>query len=96
MQSRFKKGMVLELVDKNKLSRMRICRIMENIGGRLRLKYENAEEFDDFWCHQSSELIHPIGWSSSVGHDILASDGPCLHTLVILNFNFLTQTHFNS
>ncbi len=73
--SRFAKGMILELVDKKKLSRMRVGRILENIGGRLRLKYENADEFDDFWCHEQSELIHPVGWSAAVGHDIHADQG---------------------
>ena len=67
--------MLLELVDKKKLCRMRISRIIDNIGGRLRMKYENSEDFDDFWCHQLSELIHPIGWSSTVGHEILAPEG---------------------
>ena len=74
-KSRFEKGMILELVDKKKLSRMRVGRIIENIGGRLRLKYENAEGFDDFWCHEQSELIHPVGWSMAIGHDIYADEG---------------------
>jgi hypothetical protein len=66
--------MLLELIDKKKLSRMKVSRIIDNIGGRLRMKYENSEDFDDFWCHQNSELIHPIGWSVYNGHDIDASD----------------------
>lgn len=66
--------MLLELVDKKKLSRMKVSRIIDNIGGRLRMKYENSEDFDDFWCHQNSELIHPIGWSAYNGHDIDASN----------------------
>jgi hypothetical protein len=74
LKSKFKKGMILELVDKKKLSSMRVSRIIDNIGGRLRMKYENSEEFDDFWCNESSELIHPVGWSMVVGHDIYAPD----------------------
>jgi hypothetical protein len=74
-KSRFEKEMILELVDKKKLSRMRVGRIVENIGGRLRLKYENADGFDDFWCHEQSELIHPVGWSMAIGHDIYADEG---------------------
>jgi hypothetical protein len=54
---------------------MRIARVIDNIGGRLRLKYENSNEFDDFWCHERSKIIYPIGWSSTVGHDIYAPDG---------------------
>jgi hypothetical protein len=67
--------MLLEMVDKMKVSRMCLARIIENIGGRLRMKYENSDGFDDFWCHEKSDLIHPIGWSSTVGHDIDATDG---------------------
>lgn len=73
LKSPFKRGMLLELIDKKKLSRMKVSRIIDNIGGRLQMKYEN-EEFDDFWCHQESELIHPIGWSSTIGHEIDAND----------------------
>jgi hypothetical protein len=76
--SRFKKGMLLETVDKLKFSRMRISRIVDNIGGRLRIKYENTGENDvdyEFWCHERSNWIHPIGWSSTIGVDIYASDG---------------------
>ena len=74
LKSKFRSGMILELVDKKKLSRMRVSRIIETIGGRLRMKYENSEEFDDFWCHEQSELIHPVGWSVQVGHDLYATE----------------------
>lgn len=75
LQSKFKKNMILELIDKKKLCQMRIARIIDNIGGRLQMKYENSDDFDDFWCHERSSLIHPIGWSATVGHQIFASDG---------------------
>ena len=66
---------MLELVDKKKVSCMRIGRVLESIGGRLQLKYEfNGGEFEDFWCHQASPLIHPTGWSVTVGHEIVASE----------------------
>jgi len=74
MSSRFKVGMTFELVDKKRISQMRVARVIENVGGRLRVKYEHTDDFDDFWCHQNSELIHPIGWSMLVGHEIAASD----------------------
>ena len=86
LKSKFKKGMTLELVDKNKLSRMRVARVIENIGGRIRMKYENSDDFDDFWCHQSSEIIHPIGWSVTVGHEIYSTEGN-------VGFNFPSQQH---
>lgn len=70
LKTKFEKNMLLELVDKNELSKMRVAKILENIGGRLRLKYENLNDPNDFWCHENSPLIHPIGWSVAVGHDI--------------------------
>ncbi len=79
LKSRFKKGMILELVDKNKVSRMRVAKIIENKGGRLHMQYEpdefRSDEFEDFWCHENSELIHPVGWSVNVGHEIYSTDG---------------------
>lgn len=72
---KFKKGMLLEVIDKKKPCRMRVAKIIENKGGRLRLKYEFTDEFDDFYCHAKSPLIHPIGWSVSVGHEISATPG---------------------
>ena len=69
--------MLLELVDKKRISSMRIARIMENNGRRLRMKYEstNSDEIEDFWCHELSDLIHPIGWAATVGHHINAPEG---------------------
>jgi hypothetical protein len=66
--------MLLEVVNKHKLSTMRVARVLESKGGRLRLKYENSDDFDDFYCSELSELIHPIGWSAFVGHDIIAPE----------------------
>ena len=39
--------------------------------GAAILQYNN----DVFWCHTHSPLLHPVGWSSSVGHKITASQG---------------------
>jgi hypothetical protein len=101
-KSRFEKGMILELVDKKKLSRMRVGRILENVGGRLRVKYENADGFDDFWCHEQSELIHPVGWSIAIGHDIYADEGlkkfkknsNYLKLLFLYTINFLIKKEY--
>lgn len=83
LKSNFERNMLLELVDKQELSKTRLAKIIDNIGGRLRLKYENTNEFTDFWCHENSPLIHPIGWSVTVGHDILnVTEG------IIINFPF--------
>lgn len=83
MRSTFEPGKCLELVDKLKISQMRIAKIVENVGGRLHLEYE--DDGDDFWCHQNSEIIHPIGWSKSTGHDIVApkSEPPALSRVTL-------------
>ncbi|XP_014665004.1 PREDICTED: MBT domain-containing protein 1-like [Priapulus caudatus] len=77
-QSVIKVGQILEVVDKNCISRMRVASVDKVVGGRLQLKYKDswcAEE--EFWCHQESPLIHPIGWSEYVGHSLKASEGYC-------------------
>ena len=40
-----------------------IVRIMENIGGRLLLRYEGTDRAkDDFWLFYLNYRLHPIGW----------------------------------
>ena len=34
-------------------------------------QYDN----DVFWCHTNSPLLHPVGWSLSVGHKLTAPQG---------------------
>ncbi|XP_047119207.1 polycomb protein Sfmbt isoform X1 [Schistocerca piceifrons] len=71
--SRFRCGMNLEVVDKNRISRMKVARIEKIVGKRLHVKYYQAEQDDNgFWCHEDSPLIHPCGWSERVGHCISA------------------------
>ncbi|KAM3845903.1 MBT domain-containing protein 1 isoform 2-T7 [Vipera latastei] len=75
MQYPFKPSMRVEVVDKTHLCRTRIAVVDSVIGGRLRLVYEESEDkTDDFWCHMYSPLIHPIGWSRSIGHRFKRSD----------------------
>ncbi|XP_061666268.1 lethal(3)malignant brain tumor-like protein 2 [Syngnathoides biaculeatus] len=71
----FKVGMRVEIVDPKHISRTRKAVIESIHAGRLRLVYMDQSDspenvIADFWCHQSSPLLHPIGWSKSVGHDI--------------------------
>lgn len=74
LKSRFKIGMKLEVVDKNRISCVRVASIQEIMGGRLHVAYEQAETGDEgFWCHERSPLLHPIGWAQIVGHDLRAS-----------------------
>lgn len=67
-------SMVLEVVDRMCLSTMKVAVVDEVIGGRLKLRYINSEiDNDFFWCHSMSTLIHHVGWSQLVGHNLDAS-----------------------
>ncbi|XP_039644157.1 lethal(3)malignant brain tumor-like protein 2 isoform X1 [Perca fluviatilis] len=75
MRTSFRIGMRVEVVDPKHVSRTRMAVIDSIVGGRLRLVYNDQSDapentISDFWCHMWSPLLHPIGWSSTVGHDI--------------------------
>ncbi|XP_041829826.1 lethal(3)malignant brain tumor-like protein 2 isoform X3 [Melanotaenia boesemani] len=77
MKTSFRVGMRVEVVDPKHVSRTRIAMIDSIIGGRLRLVYVDQSDAPenvvaDFWCHMWSPLVHPIGWSKKVGHNIKA------------------------
>uniref|UniRef100_A0A665UDU4 L3MBTL histone methyl-lysine binding protein 2 n=1 Tax=Echeneis naucrates TaxID=173247 RepID=A0A665UDU4_ECHNA len=77
MKTSFRTGMRVEVVDPKHVSRTRVAVIDTIIGGRLRLVYADQSDalpntVSDFWCHIWSPLLHPLGWSSRVGHDIKA------------------------
>ncbi|KAG8009002.1 Lethal(3)malignant brain tumor-like protein 2 [Nibea albiflora] len=77
MKNLFKIGMRVEVVDPKHVSRTRVATIDSIVGGRLRLVYTDQSDapenaISDFWCHMWSPLLHPIGWSSKVGHAIKA------------------------
>ncbi|XP_076008335.1 lethal(3)malignant brain tumor-like protein 2 [Genypterus blacodes] len=65
MKHPFKPGMRLEVVDPKGPSQSHVATVETVTGGRLQLLYTDKT---DFWCHMRSPLIHPMGWSSSVGH----------------------------
>lgn len=72
-RSRFETGLVLEVVDKNCISRVKLARIMKIVGKRLYVQYFDSSEVDSgFWCHEDSPLIHPVGWATTVGHKLSA------------------------
>lgn len=65
--------MRVEVVDPKHVSRTRLAIIESITGGRLRLVYTDQSDspenvISDFWCHAWSPLLHPVGWSRSVGH----------------------------
>ncbi|XP_077407755.1 lethal(3)malignant brain tumor-like protein 2 isoform X4 [Vanacampus margaritifer] len=79
-QQSFKVGMRVEVVDPKHISRTRKAVIASITGGRLRLLYMDQSDspeyvITDFWCHLASPLLHPIGWSKQVGHDIRTPSG---------------------
>uniref|UniRef100_A0A8C4ZKZ7 L3MBTL histone methyl-lysine binding protein 2 n=1 Tax=Gadus morhua TaxID=8049 RepID=A0A8C4ZKZ7_GADMO len=91
----FKPGMRVEVVDPRHISRTRVAVVDQVIGGRLRLLYEDLSDAPpntvvDFWCHMRSPLLHPIGWSSRVGHAVKVPgkiqsyflDSPPIHTIL--------------
>lgn len=72
-KSRFRVGLQLEVVNKIRISQMRLAKINKIIGKRLLVKYFDAPKDDDgFWVHEDSPLIHPVGWSTDVGHSLSA------------------------
>lgn len=71
-KSRFRVGLQMEVVNKNRISEMRVCKIHKIIGKRLLVRYFDAPEDNGFWVHEDSPLIHPVGWSIDVGHNLSA------------------------
>lgn len=71
-QSRFRVGLQLEVVNKNRISQMTLARITKIVGKRLLVRYFDSPDDSGFWVHEDSPLIHPVGWSVSVGHNISA------------------------
>ena len=64
--------MKVEVADRKNLYSMCVATIVDVIGDRLRLRYDglDLDVAEDFWCHYQSSEIHPIGWSSLVGHTL--------------------------
>lgn len=73
-RSRFRVGMTVELIDRGRLSTVKVATVSGIIGRRLKLRYADAPKDDvGFWCHEESPMIHPVGWALSVGHQIDAA-----------------------
>lgn len=76
LASRFSCGMNLEVVDKNRISRVKVATVANIVGKRLHVMYFDASADDaGFWCHEDSPLIHPVGWAYRVGQAISAPKG---------------------
>ncbi|XP_967817.2 polycomb protein Sfmbt [Tribolium castaneum] len=73
LKSRFQCGLNLEVVDKNRISQVKVAIIHKIVGKRLNVKYFNMPSDDaGFWCHEDSPLLHPVGWAKKVGHHLVA------------------------
>ncbi|XP_054741793.1 polycomb protein Sfmbt isoform X1 [Anastrepha obliqua] len=70
MQSRFRLSLNLECVDKDRISQVRLATVTKIVGKRLFLRYFDSD--DGFWCHEDSPIIHPVGWATTVGHNLAA------------------------
>lgn len=74
LKTKFKPGMKLEVVDKNRVSSVRVASVEITIGGRLLVTYDGADpEEAGFWTHERSSLVHPVGWAQFVGHELVAT-----------------------
>lgn len=70
-RSRFDVSLILEVVDKNCISQVKLARIIKIVGKRLYVQYYDSNDADSgFWCHEDSPLIHPVGWATTVGHKL--------------------------
>lgn len=74
LKTKFKPGMKLEVVDKNRISSVRVATVEMCLGGRLLVTYDGAAPEDSgFWTHEKSPLVHPVGWAQFVGHELVAT-----------------------
>jgi len=74
VSSLFRPGMRLEVIDKKRIGQVKVAQVVDVTGRRLHLSYVgDSKDQDDFWCHQESPLIKPVGWAGRVGHQIEAS-----------------------
>lgn len=92
--NRFQKGMKVEVADRKNMYSMCVATIVDVIGDRLRMRYDGLDDdaAEDFWCHYQSSEIHPIGWSSLVGHTLQPPIGKLTGTLSLCSL--FTQISF--
>lgn len=71
---KLRSGQQLEVVDKNRISVVRVATVDHIVGGRIHVRYHGSNSADDgFWCHEKSPLIHPVGWAAMIGHSLRAT-----------------------
>ncbi|CAH1187686.1 unnamed protein product [Phyllotreta striolata] len=73
LKSRFERGLNLEVVDKNRISQVKLAVVHKIVGKRLNVRYYDMPAEDGgFWCHEDSPLLHPVGWARKVNHHLVA------------------------
>lgn len=47
-----------------------IVNVIENVGGRLKLRYEGLGDLDqyDLWMFYLDPFLHPVGWATQQGY----------------------------
>lgn len=69
LKSKFECGLNLEVVDKNRISQVKVAIVNKIVGKRLNVKYYDMPPDDaGFWCHEESPLLHPVGWARRVNN----------------------------
>ncbi|BFZ09138.1 hypothetical protein BsWGS_12177 [Bradybaena similaris] len=64
-----RESMKLEIQDELRPNHLWLVKIMENIGGRLCLRYEGIDgDSNDLWLFYLDERLHPIGWCKQAGY----------------------------
>ncbi|XP_069700276.1 scm-like with four MBT domains protein 2 [Periplaneta americana] len=65
---RIKQGMKVEVQDKMDPHQLWVATIIENVGGRLLLRYDTPDSSSpDFWLFHSSQRLFPMNWATEKG-----------------------------
>lgn len=76
LTNRFQVGLKLEAYNVNRSSSVRVAKVVDRVGSRIRVAYEGHTKLahdNSFWADQASTLIHPVGWAQLLGHELEAS-----------------------
>lgn len=72
---RLMKGRYLDVIDEEVPTQAWVASIVENHGGRLKLRYGSAKEPDDFFLFYLSYRLHPPGWAKE--HRVIIRPPKC-------------------
>lgn len=62
-----KTQMKVEMIDDLSPKNVWIATIIQNVGGRLLLRYDGTADADDFWLFYLSPRVHQVGWAKNLG-----------------------------